>query len=250
MRLAGITQRCTNNLGKMAKSKKGRKKQSGASASDAILSFDVCFLHSASNSCHLWRMLPSLLFGMIPALNIFSCSGSLITGRLFSGMITLCASKSISDPNHLWSFCSQRTKWEGWSKLKGLWGKECSVWMRWLISALCSALLGLRTNSGTFGLQPEKKVHSLNSTVYCRIQFIPFSICLQQISKTNHKYRKDFLIFHYMCSFLKSNDFLMLENEIPSCMWASIDFTKDTASGTAARYNPVVFSYFIPKIQR
>lgn len=89
---------------------KRKKKQSGTSASDAILSFDVCFLHSASNSCQLWCTLPSLLFGMIPALNIFSCSGSLITGRLFSGMITSCASKSISDPNHLWSFCSPRDK--------------------------------------------------------------------------------------------------------------------------------------------
>lgn len=100
---------------KMAQSKKEKKKKttSSASVSDAILSFDVCFLHSASNFCRLWCMLPSPLFGMIPALNIFSCSRSLITGRLFSGMIILCASKSKSEgliQKYLWSFCSQGTK--------------------------------------------------------------------------------------------------------------------------------------------
>lgn len=100
VRLAGIIQRCTNNLAKWHRAKRRKKKKkttSSASVSDAILSFDVCFLHSASNFCRLWCMLPSPLFGMIPALNIFSCSRSLITGRLFSGMIILCASKSKSE---------------------------------------------------------------------------------------------------------------------------------------------------------
>lgn len=47
-------------------------------------SFDIYFtFRSKKKNCHIWCVLPSLLFGMLPDFNIFSCHGFLITRVLF-----------------------------------------------------------------------------------------------------------------------------------------------------------------------